>query len=165
VAALQAGQLTRMLTKIPLVKWTAHQVFRWRRGMTLGVRGVVIDAENRVLLVRHGYVQGWHFPGGGVDKGESIHQAVAREVREETGVVIGAAPELYGFYTNFISFPGDHIALFIIRDFTVNPSHRSSFEIREHGFYPRSGLPDTTTGGTQRRLTEVFDGATPAHAW
>ncbi len=140
-------------------------MYRWRRGMTLGVRGVVIDADGRVLLVRHGYMPGWHLPGGGVDKGETIHQAVAREVREETGVVLGVAPELYGIYTNFASFPGDHIALFIIRDFTTGSTHMSSFEIREQVFFLRNALPETTTGGTRRRLAEVLDGAAQSHTW
>jgi hypothetical protein len=37
----------------------------FQRPMTLGVRGLVIDSEDRVLLVRHTYVPGFYLPGGG----------------------------------------------------------------------------------------------------
>src|SRR5262245_57974526 len=52
--------------------------FRLRRGMTLGVRAAVFDNQNRVFLVRHSYAPGWLFPGGGVERGETIYDAVAR---------------------------------------------------------------------------------------
>ena len=39
--------------------------------MTFGVRAAVIDAENRIFLVKHTYVPGWYLPGGGVDPGET----------------------------------------------------------------------------------------------
>ena len=43
-----------------------HWSFLLTRPISLGVRAIAVDADDKVLLVRHGYVSGWHFPGGGV---------------------------------------------------------------------------------------------------
>jgi ADP-ribose pyrophosphatase YjhB (NUDIX family) len=56
------------------------------RPMTLGVRGVAFDADDRVLLVKHGYLPGWHFPGGGVEVGETCERSLVREMEEEARV-------------------------------------------------------------------------------
>ncbi len=50
----------------PLLRRIFHLYWRFARGMTLGVRAVVLNGENRVFLVKHSYVTGWHLPGGGV---------------------------------------------------------------------------------------------------
>ena len=63
-----------------------HRYFLLTRGMTLGVRVLVQNAQGEILLVKHTYVPGWYLPGGGVDHGEDIREAAVREVYEECGI-------------------------------------------------------------------------------
>src|SRR6202158_619064 len=53
----------------PAILRVLHLYWRLSRGMTLGVRAVVVDDLGRVFLVKHSYVTGWHLPGGGVEPG------------------------------------------------------------------------------------------------
>ena len=57
--------------------------------------GVLIDPEGRFLLTSRpagkAYAGYWEFPGGKVEAGESIEQALRRELQEEIGVTIGGA--------------------------------------------------------------------------
>ena len=70
-----------------------HLYWRFARGMTLGVRAVVLDGDNRVFLVRHSYVSGWHLPGGGVEVGETFREALRRELAEEGRIELTATPD------------------------------------------------------------------------
>ncbi|MBB2479659.1 NUDIX domain-containing protein [Bacillus sp. APMAM] len=59
---------------------------------------VVIDDEGKLLLIR-GPRRGWEQPGGQVELGESIEEAVKREVKEETGIDIEVT-KFCGIYQN-----------------------------------------------------------------
>lgn len=139
----------------------------WRltRGLTLGAQAVVIDDGSRVLLVRHGYRRGWHFPGGGVERGETIESAVGRELLEEAGVQYTGPAQLHGLFANNASFSGDHIAVFVIRRWKQPSIPKSNPEIVEQGFFALDELPADTDPGTRRRLDEIFNGATPNANW
>ena len=65
-----------------------HLYWRWARGVTLGVRGLVIDKDQRIFLVTHTYAPGWQLPGGGVEPGETMAEALARELVEEGNIEI-----------------------------------------------------------------------------
>src|SRR6202165_3467145 len=84
----------------PLLRRIFHLYWRFARGMTLGVRAVVLDGENRVFLVKHSYVSGWHLPGGGVEVGESFREALRRELAEEGRIELSGEPVLQGLFFN-----------------------------------------------------------------
>src|SRR4029077_7629579 len=67
----------------PALRRFFHLYWLVARGMTLGVRAVILDSENRVFLVRHTYVSGWHLPGGGVEPGETFRDALRRGLAGE----------------------------------------------------------------------------------
>ena len=142
-----------------------HIYFRFARPMTLGVRAIVADSENRILLVRHTYVAGWHLPGGGVEAGESMLEALAREVEEEGAVRMRAPAILHGMFFNRSASPRDHVAVYLMRDFEVLGVRAPDHEIAEAGFFRRHAMPDGVTRATLARLAEALDGAPMDAFW
>jgi ADP-ribose pyrophosphatase YjhB (NUDIX family) len=150
---------------IDMRRWLFHRYWRMTRALTMGAQAVVRDAEGRILLVRHGYHPGWHFPGGGVEFGETAESTIIRELEEETGIVAEGRPKLLGLYAHFDAFPGDHIALFVVERWTRPRIPAPTFEIAEQGFFARNALPDGVSEGLRRRLGEAFDGTAPGMHW
>jgi ADP-ribose pyrophosphatase YjhB (NUDIX family) len=148
-----------------LIARSLQLVWRVTRGMTLGVRGMVLDGEGRVFLVRHSYVPGWHMPGGGVEAGETFRHSLTRELAEEGNITLTAEPVLHGIFLNEAMARRDHVAVYVCRDFVQTAPRRPDREIVESGFYPVTALPEGTTRGTRARLAEVLQGATPSLVW
>lgn len=140
-------------------------LWRMQRALTLGAQGVVIDTGNRVLLVRHGYRPGWHFPGGGVEWNETVEDALTRELSEEAGVTLTGRPRLHGLFTNFEKFPGDHIAVFLVREWSRPVVPPANAEIRESGFFATDAMPEGTSPATARRVAEIFSGEPLSPRW
>ena len=132
-----------------VAKKLLQRYWRMSRGLTLGVRALVIDGDNRLLLIRHTYTRGWHFPGGGVEFNETVQTALERELLEETGIGInGRCPaELFGIYCNGERFPGDHVILFVVRAWEHRRTFTPTREIAEARFFPQDALPEGTTNG------------------
>ncbi len=148
----------------PLITPFFRAWWRLRRSMTLGVRAIACDEAGRVLLVRHSYSSGWHFPGGGVEAGESALEAAVRELAEEGGAQAEGAPALVGLYSNHANFAKDHVALYRVERWTPCLPAPGG-EIAARGFFARDALPEGVTPGTLRRLAEVFDAAPISATW
>jgi len=152
-----------MMIRLPMRFVAAY--WRLTRGATLGAQGVVIDGDGRILLVRHGYRGGWHFPGGGIEWGETAETALARELEEEAGVIIKGPAQFHGLFANFRVLPSDHVALFVVRKWERLSIPAPNHEIRESRFFSRNDLPPDVAHGTERRLAEIFDGAPIEPHW
>jgi ADP-ribose pyrophosphatase YjhB (NUDIX family) len=142
-----------------------HLYFRLVRGMTLGVRAAVLDEAGRVFLVRHTYVPGWHLPGGGVEVGETLQEALAKELREEACIRLTGEPVLHGVFFNRMASRRDHVAVYVVREFVVESAKQPDREIAEAGWFSLDALPEGTTAGTRRRLGEIIEGTMAEADW
>jgi 8-oxo-dGTP pyrophosphatase MutT (NUDIX family) len=142
-----------------------HTYFRFKRPMTLGVRAVIIDQSNHVFMVRHGYVPGWHVPGGGVETGETMLEALKKEAMEEGLIRILGKPELHGMFFNRQASPRDHVGVYVVRDFEILGERKPDFEIAETGWFPADALPPGTSKGTARRIAEIMSGMPIDEDW
>ena len=148
-----------------LVLRAFHWWFLLTRPMTLGVRAIVLDGEGRVLLVRHTYVPGWHFPGGGVERGETMLASLARELAEEANIVMEEPPRLHGLFFNRAVSPRDHVAVYVVRRFRQTAPHVADREIAEARFFACDALPEGAGRATRARLAEVLQGVATAQIW
>jgi ADP-ribose pyrophosphatase YjhB (NUDIX family) len=137
----------------------------WRFRRADHVAGRRARRRQAVLLVRHGYQAGWHFPGGGVEWGETVEQALARELQEEAGIELTGPPQLFGIYANFERFPGDHVALFVVRAWRQPQVPKPSFEIPAQQFFAPDALPEDMAPGARRRIPEVLGGVARGAMW
>jgi 8-oxo-dGTP pyrophosphatase MutT (NUDIX family) len=142
-----------------------HLWFLVSRPMTLGVRAIVLDAEDRVFLVRHTYIPGWHLPGGGVERGETMLAALARELEEEGNIVMEEPPVLHGMFFNRAVSPRDHVGVYLVRRFRQTAPRAPDREIAEAHFFARDALPQGVSRATRARLAESLDGAAIAQIW
>src|ERR1700742_3135534 len=112
-----------------------HWGFLLTRPMSLGVRAIVINPDDEVLLVRHGYVSGWHFPGGGVEVGEACIESLTRELEEEARIAIEGPPVLHGIFFNTRISKRDHVVAYVVRNFRVLGERAPDWEILEARFF------------------------------
>jgi 8-oxo-dGTP pyrophosphatase MutT (NUDIX family) len=149
----------------PALRRVLHVYWRFARGMTLGVRALVVARDGRIFLVKHSYVSGWHLPGGGVEPGETLIDALIRELHEEGNIEPTAPPVLHGMFFNDRASRRDHVAVFVLRDFRQLGEPVPNREIVAHGFFPLNELPNDTTAATRARIAEVLGGAPMSERW
>lgn len=130
---------------------------------TVGVRAIILNQHKQILLVTHTYQPYWYLPGGGVKNGETARAAIAREIKEEAGIIVQEAPELFGVYFNIYFGVNDYPILFIVKNFTTIASH--SPEISKIAWFDYANLPTDISPATKKRLDEYFLKLPTAEHW
>ena len=116
--------------------------------------GVLIDGEGRFLLASRPegkpYAGYWEFPGGKVEPGETIEQALRRELIEELGITIGT-PEPWK--VEIVDYPHARVRLHFCRVY----AWQGDFEMREGQQVAWQTLPVT--------VQPVLPGTVPVLGW
>lgn len=119
-----------------------------------GVFAAIFDDQERILLVRHNYGDGrWSLPGGGIEEGETVVDALKREVHEETGLEVD--PDiLIGSYSR----PDGAGTVLIRCKVTGGQLTSSNSEIAEVRFFDRARLPEGLSAAGRARTRDAFSG-------
>jgi 8-oxo-dGTP pyrophosphatase MutT (NUDIX family) len=118
---------------------------------------VMLVRDNSVLLVYHSYLSGWHMPGGGMKRGETLLETARREAYEETGAVITGDLHLLGLYTGSTRGRDDHTAVFVCEEFTLGPP-TDRWEIIGCAFFSLDNLPPKTQRGYRHVVAQYQQG-------
>jgi 8-oxo-dGTP pyrophosphatase MutT (NUDIX family) len=127
----------------------------------VGARGLVRDGAGRVLLIKRADNGYWALPAGAMELGESIVEAAAREVFEETGLV---ATELtpFALYTGarytFTNMYGDtyqlHVTAFRV-DAWEGDLLTETDETTDAEFFPLDGLPEPLSASVLEAVADL----------
>lgn len=116
--------------------------------------GVLINPEGQFLLTSRPegkvYAGYWEFPGGKLEAGETVDQALRRELQEELGIVIGVA---HPWKVDMMDYPHALVRLHFCKVF----DWQGTFEMREHQSMSWQVLPVTTR--------PVLPGSLPVLDW
>jgi ADP-ribose pyrophosphatase YjhB (NUDIX family) len=129
------------------------------------VSAVVTDAEGRVLLIHRTDNDRWALPGGEVELGENVSQAVIREVREETGLEVEIT-DFVGIYSDpkhIIAYEDGEVRQQFSLCFRARPiggALRGSLESKEVSWVPSDELDALSIHPAQR--LRVMHGLDPA---
>lgn len=128
--------------------------------------GVIITKDQQVLLLRRKHVHGagtWSTPGGHLDFGESLEECAIREVREETGLDIGAVR--FRAITNdvFVAEGRHYITIWMEGRWSAgDPIVAAPYESSEIGWFAWDALPQPLFLPFQHLLDGQWYPAQPA---
>jgi 8-oxo-dGTP diphosphatase len=130
------------------VRWQRRFMTAAHERFLVGVAGLGVDPQGRILLARHRFgAPQWRFLGGFLARRERVQDALAREIREETGLSIEVGPVLE-VVTGFRWARVELVFAFRV----TGGTERLTAEVAELGWFPTDALPDVRAD--QRGLIE-----------
>ncbi|CAG9786195.1 unnamed protein product [Diatraea saccharalis] len=99
----------------------------------IGVGGLVLNDKNQMLVVveKHTEIAHWKLPGGYVERGEDIQNAVIREIKEETGVDATFESLVTLRHTHKAMFGNSDIYIVMLLKATSDTINKSDIEIKD----------------------------------
>jgi len=141
----------------------AHHLSPGRDYVGVGVGALVFDDAGRVLLAERG--EGatnerglWEFPGGRVEFGETLRDAVRREFREEYGIEVDVL-ELLGAFDHILMGEGEHwVSLtFLARHVGGVPFVAEPSKCSQVGWFTLDALPRPLTQISEQNLASYTE--------
>jgi ADP-ribose pyrophosphatase YjhB (NUDIX family) len=113
-----------------------------------GVAAIIQNGDGRILLQQRSDNSLWGLPGGSVEIGESVRDAIVREVREETGLTVEVV-RLVGVYSDptvqIVRYPDGNVVHYISTFFAcriLGGTLQTCDETLDLGFFDPANLPD-----------------------
>lgn len=116
----------------------------------IAVSALIFDGE-RILLALRRDIDWWNLPGGGMEIGETVDEALCREVREETGLEIEVG-QLVGVYSKPQK---QEVVLSFLCNVTSGKLNATE-ESREYRYFPPNDLPINTLPKHRQRVEDAL---------
>ena len=116
----------------------------------IGVFALIFD-EGRILLGHRRDIDWWNLPGGGMEAGETVDEALRREVREETGLEV-EVEQLVGVYSK----PQKQEVVLTFRCCVIGGTLQASEENRENRYFAPDSVPSNTLPKHRQRIEDAL---------
>ncbi len=127
------------------------------RPHSVSVAGVIVDHRGRALLVQRRDNGHWEPPGGVLESGETIPDALQREVLEETGIKIALPATLTGVYKNMTGL----IVSLVFRCEAIDGTLTTGDETRALRWATRDEVTDLADEAYAIRVLDALDVMSP----
>lgn len=134
--------MTRKLSELDAA--SSSPIFR------IGVFALIFD-EGRILLGHRHDIDWWNLPGGGMEAGETVDEALRREVREETGLEV-EVEQLVGVYSK----PQKQEVVLTFRCRVIGGTLQATEEIRENRYFAPDAVPANTLPKHRQRIEDAL---------
>jgi len=127
------------------------------RPHSVSVAGVLVDDEGRALLIQRRDNGRWEPPGGVLEPGETVPQALQREVLEETGLTIALPAALTGVYKNMTGL----VVSLVFRCTAVDGTPTTGDETYALRWATRPEVTELADEAYAIRVLDALDAASP----
>jgi 8-oxo-dGTP diphosphatase len=117
----------------------------------IGVFALIFNNEKQILLGHRRDIDWWNLPGGGMESGETVDEALCREVREETGLEV-KVQRLIGVYSK----PQKQEVVLTFLCQVIGGTLQSTEETRESRFFTPDALPGNTLPKHRQRIEDAL---------